>query len=274
MSGEGGAAAFIQKAEDVADQIMRHSKHVLPHLARFCLVATFIEDGIRMWFQWHEQRDYMDHQWGCGQFIAICFVFTNLFGQLAGSFMIMARQKVDYAVGLLFGIILLQTLGYQVFADVKFFLRSLALAGGLLLLLAESRQEAKSLFAGVPTLDSHKTPKTYMQLAGRVLLLLMYLTLLKWDMSLWHIVFNLVGTILIMLVTVGYKTKLSALCMVCFLMIINVYENAFWMIPDWKAMRDFLKYDFFQTLSVIGGLLLVVAFGPGGASLDEQKKKW
>lgn len=151
--------------------------------------------------------------------------------------------------------------------------RSLALTGGLILLLAESRQEARSIFAGLPSLDNQNKPKTYMQLTGRVLLLLMYLTLLKFDMSFFHIVFNLVGTVLIMFVTVGYKTKLSALIMVLFLMVINVYENAFWMVPQWKAMRDFLKYDFFQTMSVIGGLLLVVAFGPGGASLDE-KKKW
>jgi len=265
---------FIQKAEDFADTVLRQCKHVLPHLARFCLVATFFEDGIRMWYQWTEQREYIEHQWNCGYLIGTLFCIINLFGQLTGCMMVLARIKVEVAVGTLFGIIVVQTVAYQVFTDVKFLLRSLALCGGLVLLLAESRQEARSVFAGVPTLDSHNKPKSYMQLTGRVLLLLMYLTCLKFDMTFFHIVFNLTGTILIMLVTVGYKTKLSALLMITFLMMINVYENAFWMVPQWKAMRDFLKYDFFQTMSVVGGLLLVVAFGPGGASLDEQKKKW
>lgn len=58
--------------------------------------------------------------------------------------------------------------------------RNLALGGGLLLLLAESRSEGKSMFAGVPSMRE-SSPRQYMQLGGRVLLVLMFLTLLHFD---------------------------------------------------------------------------------------------
>ncbi len=151
--------------------------------------------------------------------------------------------------------------------------RNLALAGGVILLLAESKAEGKSLFAGLPSLGEN-TPKTYMQLSGRILLVLMFLTLLRFEMSFFQVVQNMIGTALIVLIAVGFKTKLASLILVAWLTILNFYFNAWWSIPDYKPMRDFLKYDFFQTLSVIGGLLLVVALGPGGYSMDEHKKKW
>lgn len=264
---------FLARAEDIADQILRRSKHILPHVARLCLISTFLEDGIRMYMQWSEQRDYMDASWGCGYFLATMFVLVNLIGQLGGCVMVLWRFKVDIACAVLFSIVVLQTLAYSILWDFQFLMRNLALIGALLLVLAESRVESKSLLAGVPSLGDNK-PKTYLQLTGRVLLVFMFVTLLRMEISFMQIVQNVVGSILMVLVTIGFKTKLSALILVAWLTILNFYFNAWWSIPSYKPMRDFLKYDFFQTLSVIGGLLMVVSLGPGGVSMDEHKKKW
>ncbi|KAM9310931.1 surfeit locus protein 4-like [Gastrophryne carolinensis] len=260
-------------AEDLADQFLRVTKRFLPHVAHLCLISTFLEDSIRMWLQWHEQRDYIDMTWGCGAVLATIFVLVNMLGQLAGCVLVLTRKFVPYACLGLFVIIFLQTIIYNIMWDPKFLTRNMALGGGLLLLLAEFRSEGKSMFAGVPTV-SNNSPRQYMQLGGRVLLILMFMTLLRFNASAFSIFQDIFGLTLIILVTIGYKTKLAALTLVLWLMVINVLQNAFWTVASYRPMHDFLKYDFFQTLSVMGGLLLVVALGPGGVSMDEHKKKW
>uniref|UniRef100_A0A8C0GBK1 Surfeit locus protein 4 n=1 Tax=Chelonoidis abingdonii TaxID=106734 RepID=A0A8C0GBK1_CHEAB len=163
---------------------LRVTKQYLPHVARLCLISTFLEDGIRMWFQWSEQRDYIDATWNCGYFLASIFVFLNLFGQLSGCILVLSRNFVQYACFGLFGIIALQVGIFSLSSPLSFqsLPRNLALGGGLLLLLAESRSEGKSMFAGVPTMRE-SSPKQYMQLGGRVLLVLMFMTLLHFDVS-------------------------------------------------------------------------------------------
>ncbi|XP_044757020.1 surfeit locus protein 4 homolog [Coccinella septempunctata] len=264
---------YTSKAEDIADQVIRKLKHVLPTAARLCLISTFLEDGIRMWVQWSEQREYMNMSWGCGFFLATIFVLVNLIGQLGGCAMVIFRYKVTIACGVLFFIVVLQTVAYSILWDFQFLMRNLALIGALLLVLAESRGEAKSLFAGVPSLGENK-PKNYLQLTGRILLAFMFITLIRFEFTFLQIVLDLLGSALMVLVTVGYKTKLSALILVILLTTLNIYHNAWWNIPDYKPLRDFLKYDFFQTLSVIGGLLMIVYLGPGGVSMDDYKKRW
>ncbi|XP_072005811.1 surfeit locus protein 4-like isoform X2 [Engystomops pustulosus] len=226
-----------------------------------------------MWLQWSEQRDYISMSWRCGTVLATLFVLINMLGQLAGCVLVLTRKFVPYACLGLFCIIFLQTIVYNILWDVKFLMRNMALGGGLLLLLAESRSEGKSMFAGVPTVGD-TSPRQYMQLGGRVLLILMFMTLLHFNVSAFTIFQDIFGLFLIILVAIGFKTKVAALTLVLWLMVINVLQNAFWTIPSHRPMHDFLKYDFFQTLSVVGGLLLVVALGPGGVSMDEHKKKW
>ena len=61
-----------------------------------------------MWFQWSEQRDYINATWGCGWILATLFVIVNLIGQLGGCVMVLSRKQVPIACGILFGIIALQ----------------------------------------------------------------------------------------------------------------------------------------------------------------------
>merc|ERR1712061_749210 len=152
--------------------------------------------------------------------------------------MVLTRYKVDIACGILFFIVVIQTIAYSILWDLQFLFRNLALCGALLLVLAESRVEGRSVFAGVPSLGENE-PKEYLQLTGRILLVFMFVTLLRFDTSIMQIIQNVVRSALMILVTIGFKTKLSALVLVLWLNILNFYFNAWWSIPAYKPMRDF-----------------------------------
>ncbi|XP_008991368.4 surfeit locus protein 4 isoform X6 [Callithrix jacchus] len=167
-------------------KFLRVIKQYLPNMVRLYLIGTFLEDGIRMWFQWRGQCGYIDTTWNCSYLLASSVVFLNLLGQLTGCVLVLNRKFVQYVCFGLFGIIALQTIAYSILWDLKFLMRNLALGGGLLLLLAESHFEGKSMFAGVPTVRE-SSPKQYMQLGGRVLLVLKFMTLLHFDASFFSI---------------------------------------------------------------------------------------
>lgn len=262
----------IDKLEDVADLIVRRSRRYLPHIARLCLVSTFIEDGFRLMTQWSDQVEFIRSVWNSNTFIASIFILINIATQFIGSGLVLSRCQVKAGCGILTATVMLQTIGYNIWTRI-FLMRNLSLVGSLLLLLAETTQESKSLLAGLPSAGEN-APRQYLLLGGRVLVVLMFLTLIHWRESFLYLIQSVANLVLILLVAVGYKTKLCALSLVIWLTCINFFYNSFWFAYHDSLIWDFLKYDFFQTWSVIGGLLLIVAYGPGGVSVDDYKKQW
>jgi uncharacterized membrane protein YphA (DoxX/SURF4 family) len=155
------------------------------------------------------------------------------------------------------------------------------------MVLSDSLYRRKIAFAGLPQLsDPSSTNRTYFQLAGRVLLIFLFLGFIfkgdSWSVT--RIAVSTFGLLACVMVAVGFKAKYSAMFLVALLSVFNVLINNFWSVHSAHPHRDFLKYvkfgvavancryDFFQTLSIIGGLLLLVNMGPGGLSVDEKKK--
>ncbi|KAI8637072.1 SURF4 family-domain-containing protein [Parasitella parasitica] len=268
-------SARIEKTLDTLGQPV---KPYLPALSRFLVVATFYEDSLRIMVQWSDQRSYLEGDRGFPRGISHLFLILNVFAMLIFSSTLIAKKHVSVSVYVLAGVIVSQAVCYGLVFNMVFFLRNLSILGGLLLCLSESilrnkRQTSSShLFASLPSLTETERHQ-YFQLAGRVLLVLLFAGFVfQGEWSLLRVLVSLVGFAACVMVVVGFRAKWSASFLVTFLCILNVIVNNWWTVQHSNYKRDVTKYNFFQCLSITGGLLLLVSIGPGHLSYDEKKK--
>lgn len=261
------------RAEDLIDVYTQSLKPLIPAFGRFLIVATFLEDALRILLQWHDQSTYLTMYRGMPSILTQLFLLTNVVLMTAASALVIMRRLPVVAVGALFFVVVLQGLGYGLVSDLNFFLRNLSVIGGLLMVLSEAfAEERKNIFAGLPSI-SETDRKIYFQLAGRVLLIFLFIGFVfQGEWSLLRVLVSLLGLGACIMVVVGFKARWSALFLVLLLSVLNIVLNNFWTVHSAHPSRDFLRYDFFQTLSIVGGLLLLVSMGPGGISMDERKK--
>lgn len=78
---------------------------------------------------------------------------------VAGSYGVIAKRFPEFAVLALLGVVVLQGLGYGLLFDLSFFLRNLSVIGGLLMVLSDSLQSKKKLFAGLPSISENDRRK-------------------------------------------------------------------------------------------------------------------
>ena len=66
----------------------------------------------------------------------------------------------------------------------------------------------------------------------------------------------------------GFKARWAALAIALFTMVITPIFHNFWAVPAAQAMAQQINFE--KNLAIIGGMLVVVAFGPGRYSFDRR----
>ncbi|GAA6000536.1 hypothetical protein JCM5350_002404 [Sporobolomyces pararoseus] len=268
------ARKVTDKVEDTLEQWVKPVRPWLPGIGRFLIVVTFLEDALRILTQLGDQNYYLQKHRGFPWGISHMFLYTNVMVMLACSTLIIAKRYPFYATIGLFGVVITQGFGYGLIFDLTFFLRNLSVMGGLLMALSDALSGKKSNLVGVPTMGiNDQDRKKYFQLFGRVLLVFLFLGFVFNGQTGWAKgMVSVSGLVACLFVALGYKAKQSALFLVIVLGTFNFTVNAWWRVHKAHPQRDFLKYDFFQTLSIVGGLLLLVNLGAGDFAIEQKKR--
>lgn len=70
---------------------------------------------------------------------------------------------------------------------------------------------------------------------------------------------------------VGWMTRPAALALAFFTLVASFFFHAYWALPADQAMVPQLLFS--KNMAVIGGLLVLAAFGAGGWSVDGQRRQ-
>ncbi|KAL3233375.1 ER-derived vesicles protein ERV29 [Nakaseomyces bracarensis] len=259
---------FADRVEDMTSHPMVLSlRPYIPGISRFFIVATFYEDSWRILTQWSDQVFYLNKWKHYPYLLVVLFLLIVTVCMLGGATLLVLRKHTSHATAVLCGCIIMQALVYGLFSGSAFVLRNISVIGGLLIAFSDSIVRNKTTFAMLPELNSRDDQtKGYLLLAGRMLIVIMFIAF-TFSKSWLTILLTIICTVCF---AIGYKTKFASIMLGTILTFYNITLNNYWFYDDSK--RDFLKYEFYQNLSIIGGLLLVTNTGAGDLSVDSKKR--
>jgi putative oxidoreductase len=74
-----------------------------------------------------------------------------------------------------------------------------------------------------------------------------------------------------LLLLFGWKARWAALGLAIFVAVITPIFHNFWAAPPAQQMAQ--QLNFYKNMATLGGLLILVAFGPGGWSVDGNRDR-
>jgi ER-derived vesicles protein len=281
LGGSNSSGVDVHAVVSRARKLRKDAAPYLPTLVRLLLVATFIEDGVRVLFELPHQVDFLRLQYGLPGFIAGTLLVGNVAVSFIGGALVVAQKKIargafeTHGSYLLLACVLYQQAMYGRHSPIGsgnwgFLVRNLCLAGSLSLISCQVRLAAGQSALPLGLLDGHAPSKkqtvAYMQLASRVLLVLLaveFITTLG--------VFGTVLTVPVVLaVLFGFQLEISGSILLTLYFVHNILNSSFWSVRG-TYMREIMRYEFVQTLSIMGGLILMISLGPGALSVDEMR---
>jgi hypothetical protein len=157
-------SSFLDSLEKSINKIAEPVQPLIPTIARFLLVITWIEDSLRIMTQWQDQVHYIEIYGGYSNTFSSLILIFLIIMMIVGSIMAILKYKTPTAVGILLAVIVIQGWIYGLFVESQYVLRNLSIAGGLVLLLADyyNSTKNKNIFAGLPTI-SGVDKSTYLQ---------------------------------------------------------------------------------------------------------------
>nr|GAT42732.1 predicted protein [Mycena chlorophos] len=267
----GKLQALSRRVEEYVDGYSRLIATYFPAVGRVSIVATFLEDAFRIAFQWTDQIWYLERYRKFPGILPQVFLIANIAIMFGASTLIVVKRYTEPAVMSLVGVILLQAFGYGLFFDLNFLTRNLSLVGGLLMLLPDAMVARERLFPGLHVLNE-TVRRRYFLLTSRVLIIALFLGfVIQGEWTTVRIGVSVLGIVFCILVVVGFTPRVSSTLLVLLLSAYNVWAHGWWALDAGHPARDFLKYDFFQTLSIIGGLIMFVNFESTAPSTRQEE---
>ncbi|KAJ3026003.1 UNVERIFIED_CONTAM: hypothetical protein HDU68_006375 [Siphonaria sp. JEL0065] len=269
----------VRRLEVFCDHLAIKCKPHMPLIARFLIIATFYEDSLRLMNQWNDQIRFLKRYRGFPYTTAELFLVANILTMSTASTLLLFKKNTASAALTLITVIFSQSIGYGILLDTSFIFRMLCVCGGLTLLLAEKAISDSREFQNIQfgRMGLEKGSGTYFQLGGRVLYVFLFLSFLfggDGELTTTRIAVVTCCFVACVAVALGFKAKWSAAALTGVVVLANIVLNGWWTLHHSHPRRDLERYDFFQNLSIIGGLLLLGHVGPGELSVDENKKNF
>jgi len=214
----------------------RAVKFLLVFWARILIVSSFLAEALYTYSHWHLQRSSLSMTWHCGYLVAGTYTSLLATAQLIASLLIVVNRQICAATGILWLAAHLRMAATPALWSLTKYMELCGMISALLLIMLKSQRHAIVAF-----------------------LLITYLNCKELERFLWRILYKYVLKLLLVLIMVGFRLRLSAGLLIA-LLAIHCMDTHIWrkdaLVDYLLPTGDVRRFHFWHKVSVAGGLIL------------------